>query len=108
GLRLSVIEREGITQMDARELEVRQSGALAFRLLQDDWDLRLGIESMDPWVTALTLQEVTFREGRTQTRVSARVRVENAAVRTLRVSLPIESVHAAETVRITGPAVADA
>ena len=46
-------------------------GALAFRLLQRDWNLVLGIEKLDPWVTGQVLHEVTLREGQTRSALIA-------------------------------------
>jgi hypothetical protein len=84
-----------------------QPGTLAFRLLQENWSVRLGIEALEPWVTVQALQEVTAREGQTLTRLALRYRVENAAVKQLRVRLPGLSEDQARTVRGTGAAVSD-
>src|SRR5213075_132057 len=107
GLRLRAVDREKVTQLDPRTIGAQQPGTLAFRLLQDDWVLRLGIEVLDAWVTVQSLQEVTLREGQTLTRIAARYRVENAAVKTVRVKLPGLSDDTARTVRATGSAVSD-
>lgn len=107
GIRLRAAERERVAQLDPRTLGGMQPGALAFRLLQDDWVLRLGVENLEPWVTVQALQEVTVREGQTLTRIGARYRVENAAVKTARVRLPGLSEETARTVRATGTAVSD-
>ncbi len=107
GLRLRSAARDNVSQIDPRDVGNNKEGALAFRLLQADWRLSVGIESLDPWVTVQSLQEVTTREGQTLTRLSLRFRVENAAVRTLRVRLPGLTPEQARTVRASGPAVGD-
>lgn len=107
GLRLRPVEREKVTQLDPRSVGGLQPGTLAFRLLQDDWVLRLGIEALEPWITAQLLQEVTLREGQTLTRLAVRYRVENAAVKQFRVKLPGLTEERARTVRATGSAVSD-
>lgn len=107
GLRLRAVERENATPLDPRELGAPQPGALAFRLLQGDWTLKLGIDALEPWVTVQALQEVTVREGQTLTRLALRYRVENAAVKTLQVKLPGLGDERARTVRATGAAVAE-
>jgi hypothetical protein len=107
GIRLRVAEREKVTQLDPRSAGGLQPGTLAFRLLQEGWTLRLGIEALDPWVTVQALQEVTLREGQTLTRIGLRYRVENAAVKQLRVRLPGLSLEQIATVRATGSAVSD-
>src|SRR5262249_16984497 len=51
--------------------------------------------------------EVTAREGQTLTRLALHYRVENAAVKQLRVHLPGLGAEQARTLRATGPAVSD-
>ena len=107
GLRLRAVEREKVTQLDPRQVGGLQPGTLAFRLLQEDWSIRLGIEALDPWVTVQSLQETTVREGQTLVRLGLRYRVENAAVKQFRVKLPGLGEERARTVRATGAAVSD-
>jgi hypothetical protein len=84
-----------------------QPGALAYRLLQNDWALNLAIGKLDPWVTAQVFHEATLREGQLLSRVVLGYRIENAAIKTLRVRIPGLDATAAGTVRASGPAVAD-
>ncbi|HQF39474.1 MAG TPA: hypothetical protein PK322_10190, partial [Opitutaceae bacterium] len=107
GLRLRAVEREKVTQLDPRQVGGRQPGTLAFRLLQEDWSVKLGIEALEPWVTVQALQETTVREGQTLVRLGLRYRVENAAVKQFRVKLPGLGEERARTVRATGAAVSD-
>ncbi len=107
GIRLRAMERTNVSELDARTVGNVRPGVLAFRLLQEDWVLTVGIETLDPWVTVQALQEVTAREGQTLTRISLRYRVENAAVKQLRVRLPGLSEEQTRTVRATGAAVSD-
>jgi hypothetical protein len=107
GLRLRAMERTNVSQLDPRMVGNARPGALAFRLLQADWVLTVGIEALEPWVTVQALQEVTVREGQTLTRLGLRYRVENAAVKQVRVRLPGLSEDQVRTVRATGTAVGD-
>ena len=107
GIRLRAADRDRVTQLDPRAVGAMQPGTLAFRLLHEEWVLRLGIEMLDPWVTVQALHEVTLREGQTLTRINARYRVENAAVKSLRVRLPGLSDESIRTVRAMGTAVSD-
>ena len=107
GLRLRSAARENVSQIDPREVGNNKEGALAFRLLQADWKLAVGIEALEPWVTVQSLQEITTREGQTLTRLALRYRVENAAVKALRLRLPGLTPEQARTVRASGPAVGD-
>jgi hypothetical protein len=107
GIRLRATKREGVSQVDARAAGESKPGTLAFRLLQENWSLNLGIEALEPWITVQSLQEVTIREGQTLTRLSLRYRVDNAAVKQLRLRLPGLSESQLQTVRGTGSAVND-
>jgi len=116
GLQVRAVERKNISQIDPRELtdttkdSVRAAarpGALAYRLLQSDWSLGLAISRLDPWVTASVFHETTLREGQTLTRASINYRIENAALKSLRVRIPGLTETSAATVRASGDAVAD-
>jgi hypothetical protein len=107
GLRLRAAERARVTQIDPASAGGLQPGTLAFRLLEGDWELHVGIEALEPWVTVQALQEVTVREGQTLTRIGIRCHVENAAVKQLRVRIPGIGEERAKTVRASGPAVSD-
>ena len=107
GLRLRAVKRENVSQVDSRAAGESRAGTLAFRLLQENWSLNLGIEALEPWVTVQALQEITVREGQTLTRLGLRYRVDNAAVKQLRVRLPGLTESQAQTVRGTGSAVND-
>lgn len=107
GLRLQAQTRTHVSQLDPRTVGNTRPGALAFRLLQEDWSLAVGIEALEPWVTVQALQEVTAREGQTLTRLALRYKVENAALKSLRVRLPGLTAEQARTVRATGAALGD-
>jgi hypothetical protein len=116
GLQVSPTDRKNISQVDPRALAdgpkesaraAARPGALAYRLLQSDWALGLSISRLDPWVTARVFHDATIREGQLITRVHIGYRIENAAVKSLRVRIPGLDATAAATVRATGSAVAD-
>lgn len=114
GLQVRSVSRARVSQLDPRELgegeqvqDAMRPGALAFRLLQADWQLALGIERLDAWITAQVLHEVTLREGQLLHRAALRYRIENAAVKSLRIRIPGLDAAAAGTVRASGPGVGD-
>jgi hypothetical protein len=107
GIRLRAVDRQNATQLDPRTVGALQPGTLAFRLLQEDWSLHLGIEMLEAWVTTQALQEVTVREGQTLTRIAMRHRIDNAALKQLRLRLPGLAEDQVRTVRATGSAVSD-
>jgi hypothetical protein len=116
GIRVRAIDRKNVSRMNTQatainpasqqtqqiQNRVKQSGGLAFRLLQKDWSLTLGIEELDPWITASVLHEVTLREGQTRTRLAAIYQIEHAAVKSIRVQLPSLSEEEQLTVRASG------
>ena len=71
GIRLRTVSRQNVSETDPRTMGGEAQGSLAFRLLQRDWNLVLGIEQLDPWVTGQVLHEVTLREGQTRSALIA-------------------------------------
>lgn len=107
GIRLRTATRQNVSETDPRTLGGNSRGALAFRLLQRDWNLVLGVEKLEPWITGQVLHEVTLREGQTRTALLADVAVQNASIRSLRVALPIDNEDEIKTLRASGTTVSD-
>ncbi|MDX1925544.1 MAG: hypothetical protein SFV81_03440 [Pirellulaceae bacterium] len=107
GIRLRTVTRQNVSEADPRSLGAQGQGALAFRLLQRDWSLQLGIEKLAPWVTGQVLHDVTLREGQTRSTLLADFTVQNAAIRTLLVKLPTMGADELKTVRANGETVSD-
>ncbi len=107
GMRVRAISRQNVSESDPRALGGEGEGALAFRLLQQDWSLVLGIEKLEPWVTGQVLHEVLLREGQTRSTLIADFNVENASIRSMFVELPIANGDEIKTVRASGKSVAD-
>lgn len=107
GIRLRTAERTNLSEADPREIGGDAKDALAYRLLQKDWTLSLGVEKLDPWITGQILHAVTLREGQTRTALTALLKIENAAIRELRVRIPGLGEEEAKTLRASGPGVGD-
>lgn len=107
GIRLRTVSRQNVSETDPRAMGGKGQGALAFRLLQRDWNLVLGIEKLDPWVTGQVLHETTLREGQTRSALIANFNVQNASIRSLQVLLPITNDDEIKTVRASGSTVSD-
>lgn len=107
GIRIRPESRQNASQLDSRELSANQPGTLAFRLLQADWQVVLDVEKLDSWVTAKSLQEVTLREGVTQTRLAIRYTIENAGIKSARLTLPGLSAEEQNSVRASGKDVSE-
>ena len=107
GIRLRTVTRQNVSEADPRTLGAQGQGAIAFRLLQRDWSLQLGIEKLASWVTGQVLHDVTLREGQTRLTLLADFNVQNAAIRTLSVQLPNMGDDELKTVRANGETVSD-
>ncbi|MFO1066219.1 MAG: hypothetical protein U0892_20365 [Pirellulales bacterium] len=106
GLRLRAATRQNVTEVDPRALGAEGQGALAFRLLQREWNLQLAVERLEPWVTGQVLHEVTLREGQTRSLILADFNVQSGDTR----SASEVADHGAgklNTVRATGEVVGD-
>ncbi|MFM1767602.1 MAG: hypothetical protein RJA22_131 [Verrucomicrobiota bacterium] len=103
GLRLQVMAREGVTQLDPQKAGLRQKGLLAFRLLQADWSLTLGVEHVDAWVQVTSLQHLGVSEAMVKVMANLQYQIENTGLKALRVRVPTN----AENVRFRGDQVAD-
>jgi len=107
GIRLRTLERKNISEMDSRDMGGRINGSLAYRLLQEGWQLKLGVEQLDPWITGKVLHELIVREGQTKTNLTAHLLVEMASVRSVRFLLDGLSEEEKKTVRASGSAVSE-
>jgi hypothetical protein len=107
GLRLRTVSRQNVSETDPRALGGDGQGALAFRLLQRDWNLVLGLEKLDPWVTGQILHEIMLREGQTRSTLMAKFNVQNASIASMRIALPISNEDEIKTLRASGPVVSD-
>jgi hypothetical protein len=107
GIRIRSLSRQNVSELDPRMLGGDGEGSLAFRILQSDWNLSLGIEQLDAWIVGQALHEVTLREGQTRSTVYGDFTVQNATIRALRVELPIRNSDELKTVRASGKQVSD-
>ena len=103
GLRLQVVTRDGLTQLDPQKSGIRQKGVLAFRVLQTPWNLVLGLEQVDPWIQVTSLQHATVNEALVKIAANLQYQIENTGLKAFRVFVPTN----AESLRFQGEQVAD-
>ena len=103
GMRLQVVTRDGVTQLDPQKSGIRQKGVLAFRVLQTPWNLALDIEQVDPWIQVTSLQHATVNEALVKVAANLQYQIENTGLKAFRVFVPTN----AESVRFQGDQVAD-
>jgi hypothetical protein len=103
GMRLQVVTREGVTQLDPQKSGIRQKGVLGFRVIQTPWSLTLGIEQVDPWIQVTSLQHATVSEALVKIAANLQYQIENTGLKAFHVFVPTN----AESVRFQGEQVAD-
>lgn len=103
GMRLQVVTRDGVTQLDPRKAGIQQKGVLVFRLLQAQWALALAIEQIDAWVQVTSLQHIVVTEAQVKFAANLQYQIENTGLKSFRVRVPTN----AESVRFRGEQVAD-
>jgi hypothetical protein len=103
GMRLQVVTREGVTQLDPQKSGIRQKGVLAFRIIQTPWSLALRIEQVDPWIQVTSLQHATVSEALVKVAANLQYQIENTGLKSFRVFVPTN----AESLRFQGEQVAD-
>ncbi len=103
GMRLQVVTREGVTQLDPQKSGIRQKGVLGFRVIQTPWSLALSIEQVDPWIQVTSLQHATVSEALVKVAANLQYQIENTGLKAFHVLVPTN----AESVRFQGEQVAD-
>jgi hypothetical protein len=103
GMRLQVVTRDGVTQLDPQKSGIRQKGVLAFRLLPTPWSLALRIEQVDPWIQVTSLQHATVNEALVKVAANLQYQIENTGLKAFHVLVPTN----AESVRFQGEQVGD-
>jgi len=88
GVRMTTAEREGVSEVNPRELGIQKSGLLAFRLLRPSWSVTLRAEVLNPLLKPEILQRVDLTEARLQARAYVRYKIENAGCKLFRVQAP--------------------
>ncbi len=88
GVRLTTIRREGVSEINPRELGIQQQGALAFSLLRPEWTILLKAEVLMPVIKPEMLQRVDISEGMLKGRCYLRYRIENAGCKVFRLQAP--------------------
>ncbi len=102
GVRLSVDTRQGVSEVNPRELGYDGSDALAFRLLRPDWVLGLKTEQIQPRITVASLHHVKVTDGLVHHQHFLRYQLLHAGAKTFTLTLPRDAMG----VTLTGPGLA--
>lgn len=88
GVRLSTLERDGVSELNPRELGIDRPGILAFSLLRPDWQIQLKTDVLLPAIKPEILQRVDLTEGLLKGRVYVQYRIENAGCKVFLLKSP--------------------
>jgi hypothetical protein len=88
GIRLTTLRRDGVSEVNPRELGINQQGLLAFTLLRPDWTIGLKAEVLAPTIKPELLQRVVLSEGLLKGRAYIRYRIENAGCKVFLLQAP--------------------
>ncbi|MDD5676979.1 MAG: hypothetical protein PHW60_03180 [Kiritimatiellae bacterium] len=88
GVRLTTLRREGVSEVNPRDLGINQQGLLAFSLLRPDWVIVLKAEVLTPTIKPELLQRVDVTEGMLKGRAYIRYRIENAGCKVFLLQAP--------------------
>lgn len=102
GMRLQVVNRDGVTELDPQKAGIPQKGVLAFRVLQTPVNLSLDIAQVEPWIQVTSLQHATVSEAQVKVAANLQYQIENAGLKSFHVLLPND----AEGVNFQGEQVA--
>ncbi|MBT3380153.1 MAG: hypothetical protein HN742_35675 [Lentisphaerae bacterium] len=102
GVRLSVAERDGISELDVAQLQMRTKPALAFKLLRPNWALRFETETLTPRINVQFLHLANVSDGLVKHRQYLRYRLQNAGTKLLEFTVPPDALG----LLITGPEIA--
>ncbi|XAL98947.1 hypothetical protein OT109_15335 [Phycisphaeraceae bacterium D3-23] len=102
GMRLSIAQRDGISEVNPLELGIRTPGVLAANTLRPEWSIQLAVEQVQPRITADTLHVAAVSDGAVRHTVYLRYTLQHAGAKVFRVRLPADALG----VRLVGPGVA--
>ncbi|MFO7871292.1 MAG: hypothetical protein R6V03_07670 [Kiritimatiellia bacterium] len=99
GVRMSTVMRKGVSEMNPRDLGIRETGALAFKLLRPEWMIQLKAETVEPTIRTEVLHRVDLSEGKMRGTAYVRYRIEHAGCKTFRLKAPAPGISLAMTGR---------
>lgn len=102
GVRMAVANRDGVSELNPLALNVRQQGALAFKLLKPDWSLNLTTEVIEPRITVEFLHVAKVTDALVRHTHYLRYRLHNAGTKVFEITVPKDAL----SLLIKGPDIA--
>ncbi len=88
GVRFMSLQRDGVSEINPKDIGISTPGYLAFRILRPDWTVTLKTEVVNALVKAEVLQRVDLSEGLIQNRCFIRYTIENAGIKSFQLQSP--------------------
>lgn len=88
GLRLAATKRNGVSELNPADVGLRGGSALAYRLLQPDWSLTLGVEVVEPRITIDALHVAEISEGLVRHHHQVRFQMAHAGAKVFDLHVP--------------------
>jgi hypothetical protein len=88
GIRLATAAKDGVSELNPRELGIELPGYLAYKLLRPAWEIRLAAELVDASIRAQSVQTVEISEGILQGKCFIQYKVEGAGAKAFRLLGP--------------------
>jgi hypothetical protein len=88
GVRLSTASRDGVVEINPRDLGVADGKALAYSLLRPAWSVTLSAEVLAPTLKPEVLHSVDLAEGMMRETATFRYTIENAGCKIFRIQAP--------------------
>lgn len=86
---MTTAKREGVSEINPRDLGINQQGVLAFSLLRPQWLIVLKAEILTPVIKPEILQRVDLTEGMLKGKIYLRYRIENAGCKVFDIQAPL-------------------
>jgi hypothetical protein len=97
GVRMTTVDREGVSEINPRELGVKERGVLAFKLLRPDWLITLKADVLSSTIRSEVLQRIDISEGVLQCTAFVRYRIDHAGCKVFRLQAPVPEARLAVT-----------
>jgi hypothetical protein len=102
GVRLSVKQRDGVSELNPMEIGINRPGAIAFKLLSPRWQLTLVSTRVKPRITTEFLHIADVAEGLVRHAIHMRYQLQNAGSKVFDIKAPPDALG----LRVVGPDIA--
>ncbi len=92
GISLTVVERKGVSELRAADMNINKPGVLAYKLLRPDWSLAIETEVVEPLITAEFLHKASVSDGIVRHAHYIRYKLQNAGTKFFEFELPTDAV----------------